>query len=216
MSLDKGGLKKYNQWIHTAAGRRPSTFSRDHRVINIVQIKTNRLLLIPYEEAQLEIAVKDQVAAAQTIGAFHAPPTFSQRRFMGKIYAAKLLLVRAEPRAWLLSTYWQIVQDYGMPVVIGTVGFKGPPKEGVVEIGYGLQEQYRGKGYMTEAVAAMCDFAFSQTEFPVERIFAATERSNAASQRVLSRNGFEMYDVRRGLCVWNLRAPSNAILRDHI
>lgn len=163
---------------------------------------TPRLRLVPYDEAALALAVEDQAAAARAIGAVIAAPTFWEHRFMSKIYAAKLAMTRREPEAWLLSTYWQIIPAGTPSVVVGTVGFKGPPINGLVEIGYGLQPPYRHLGYMSEAVPAMCEFAFGQGLYPVGRIFAATERGNIASQKVLKKCGFEFSEQRNGLYIW--------------
>jgi RimJ/RimL family protein N-acetyltransferase len=37
--------------------------------------------------------------------------------------------------------------------VVGMISFKGPPRGGVVEIGYGVAESRRGRGHATRAVA---------------------------------------------------------------
>jgi len=74
--------------------------------------------------------------------------------------------------------------------VIGDCGTSGPPNEsGEVEIGYGLAPPGRGRGYATEAAAAVCDWLFTQPE--VARIRADGVRAdNLASRRVLERLGF--------------------------
>src|SRR5262245_44379047 len=43
---------------------------------------------------------------------------------------------------------------------VGHCGFKGPPRDGVVEIAYGVNPDQEGKGYATEAAAALAEFAF--------------------------------------------------------
>ena len=40
--------------------------------------------------------------------------------------------------------------------------FKGFGDDGVIEIGYGLKEEYRHHGYMTEAVKVITEWALSQ------------------------------------------------------
>ncbi|MFI6639566.1 GNAT family N-acetyltransferase [Streptomyces sp. NPDC050504] len=71
---------------------------------------------------------------------------------------------------------------------IGGIGFHGPPVEGRAEIGYDLAEAARGKGYATEAVRALCAWAFAQEGVRV--VFATTDVPNTASQNVLKRAGF--------------------------
>ncbi len=71
---------------------------------------------------------------------------------------------------------------------IGDVGFKGPAQNGMVEIGYGINEQYQGQGYATEGVKAVCDWALRQND--VQAVEAETEPNNKASQNVLNKLGF--------------------------
>jgi RimJ/RimL family protein N-acetyltransferase len=76
----------------------------------------------------------------------------------------------------------------GGPAAAGIVGFKGPPNDGVVELGYSILSQFRGRGYATEAVAALVELAFAHEE--VDRIAAQTLPELGASIRVLERSGF--------------------------
>jgi len=69
---------------------------------------------------------------------------------------------------------------------IGMVSTAGSPTHGVAEIGYGLVPHARGRGFATEAVAAL-------TRALHERglvVTALTERGNTPSERVLERCGF--------------------------
>jgi len=70
---------------------------------------------------------------------------------------------------------------------IGGIGFKAPPVDGVVEIGYGLVPSARGHGFAAEAVVAVLALA---TDHHVSRVIADTTADNIASQRTLVRAGF--------------------------
>jgi RimJ/RimL family protein N-acetyltransferase len=97
-----------------------------------------------------------------------------------------------------------VLRDTGE--VIGSIGFHGPPDEaGTVEIGYGIVEQYRGRGLMGESAVAICDLAWSWPE--VRRIIARTEESNAASAGVLKHAGFRRNGVIDGLWSFSLDRP---------
>lgn len=74
---------------------------------------------------------------------------------------------------------------------IGELGFRGPQVDNSVEIGYGINREYEGKGYTTEAVKAMLDWAFDNEE--VLFVEAEAEESNAASLRILEKLKFEKY-----------------------
>jgi RimJ/RimL family protein N-acetyltransferase len=88
--------------------------------------------------------------------------------------------------------------------LVGTGGFKGPPgADGVVEIAYGVSPDYQGKGYATEAAAALTAYAFASGKVRVVRAHTLPESN--ASARVLTKCGFrrigEVIDPEDGL-VW--------------
>ncbi|MDO0927159.1 GNAT family N-acetyltransferase [Streptomyces sp. TG1A-8] len=72
---------------------------------------------------------------------------------------------------------------------VGGIGFHGAPdEERRVEIGYDLVEGARGRGYATEAVRALTEWALARED--VGTVIATIEADNVASQRVVSRAGF--------------------------
>lgn len=76
------------------------------------------------------------------------------------------------------------------PSPIGFCGFKAPPSEtGNVEIAYGIAEQHQCRGYATECVRALTEFAFGHDR--VQTILAHTRPEPNASTRVLTKCGFE-------------------------
>jgi RimJ/RimL family protein N-acetyltransferase len=74
------------------------------------------------------------------------------------------------------------------PIPAGLIGFKGYPVDSTVEIGYSLLSKFRGRGYATEMVAAMLNWAKSEGIGSVE---AKTRKDNHASINVLQKCGFE-------------------------
>ena len=102
----------------------------------------------------------------------------------------------------LFSTLWGVILKAESRMV-GDVCFVGEPAaDGEIEIGYGTYENYRGKGYMTEAVACMIDWAKRQDN--VKSIFAQTAKDNPASWRILEKNGFVKVDEDGNLLSWRL------------
>jgi GNAT superfamily N-acetyltransferase len=73
-------------------------------------------------------------------------------------------------------------------LVVGGIGFFGPPRAGEVEIGYGIVPSRQGRGYATEALRAMIAMAWADAR--VRTVVAGTDPGNAASQRVLGKAGF--------------------------
>ena len=69
------------------------------------------------------------------------------------------------------------------------VGFKGAPDDtGSVEIGYGIDSAFRGKGYMTEAVQAMINWAFQRDGCQMVTACGVL-KTNPASSHVLLNTG---------------------------
>lgn len=73
--------------------------------------------------------------------------------------------------------------------VVGLCSYKLPPKDGVIEIGYGVAASRRNRGHARRAVAAVLEYA--RKDPLVSRVTAATTIANIASQRALARSGFE-------------------------
>lgn len=95
------------------------------------------------------------------------------------------LFLEDEPRnqhRWVL-----VLKENGEK--IGTCGFHRWNREtGEAEMGYDLQPLYWRKGYMTEALNEIVDFAF--TEMNVKSIYAHISVDNTASQKTAEKLGF--------------------------
>lgn len=87
-------------------------------------------------------------------------------------------------RAWY--AIWMIELRDGTHV--GELCFKGVAPDGAVEIGYGIDESYEGRGYATEAVSAVTAWASRQEG--IKCVEAEAEEDNLASLRVLEKSGF--------------------------
>ncbi len=74
-------------------------------------------------------------------------------------------------------------------LAVGGVGFKGPPRGGSVEVGYGLAPSARGHGYGGEALTALLTVAANHG---VATVLADTTVENVASQRTLANAGFTL------------------------
>lgn len=80
-------------------------------------------------------------------------------------------------------------------LLIGCIGFAGIIPEHAAEIGYWLARPWWGGGLMTTAVGRACDYAFER--WRLVRITAHVFAFNAASARVLEKNGFEFEGLLR-------------------
>jgi RimJ/RimL family protein N-acetyltransferase len=152
-----------------------------------LKIKTERMELVAetVELAEAESAGRQQLSAALDADVPEWPLEGIEDALA--LFAAQLQ--RDPALAGWLSWYWILVDPAtGRRTLIGSGGFTSPPVDGTVATGYSLLPAYRRKGYATEAVRALADWAFSHPE--VRKIIAETLPDNEPSIRVLQRAGF--------------------------
>lgn len=96
----------------------------------------------------------------------------------------------------------RVVVDRASSLVVGSINLKGPPNdEGDVEIGWGIDPSVRGRGYASEAAAAVARWASAQAGFT--SISATIPDDNLPSQRVAARLGMvRTHEMRRELPLW--------------
>ncbi|RXR16284.1 N-acetyltransferase [Flavobacterium amnicola] len=110
--------------------------------------------------------------------------------------------VANENANYLFSTLWSVVSNAESKIV-GDLCFFGAPKEnGEIEIGYGTYEDFRGNGYMKDAVALLINWAKSQSK--ILTIIASTDKSNIASYSILEKNDFIKVSENDTLYNWKL------------
>jgi len=104
---------------------------------------------------------------------------------------------------YLFSTIWTIISKKENKMV-GDLCFVGEPNEnGEIEIGYGIYEDFRKKGFMTEAVGAM--IKWSKKQLKIKTIIASTDKTNVDSSSVLEKNNFIKYGETETLNNWRLQ-----------
>jgi RimJ/RimL family protein N-acetyltransferase len=79
------------------------------------------------------------------------------------------------------------VEEKASGAFAGRVGPWFPPLWPGFEIGWGIANQFQGKGYAVEAARASIDWAFAN--FEIDRIIHCIDRENKASQGVARRLG---------------------------
>ncbi|MEO7309397.1 MAG: GNAT family N-acetyltransferase [Chitinophagaceae bacterium] len=165
-----------------------------------MKLETKRLSLFPltYEQLLLYKALNDRLETE--LGLQRYPRTIAPNLAVA-IDNRILPGVKNNPGDWLFLTIW-LITDSEKKLAVGDLCFKGAPGEkGEIEIGYGGFNGFQGRGYMTEAVAAISTWALAQPG--VKTIFATTDPANTASQRVLAKNNFTRLDT-AGDIEWRL------------
>lgn len=110
-------------------------------------------------------------------------------------------LYDAAAMQWTLDAYSRdpAFSEWGMlyfvskeaePALIGVGGYKGPPRDGVIELGYSVIPSRQRQGLATEATRAMTAHAFSAPE--TSRVIAHTLTELVASIGVLEKASFRL------------------------
>lgn len=86
------------------------------------------------------------------------------------------------------SIHWGII-DNQTNEIVGTCGYYRGFYKDQGELGCVLLPQYRGKGFMTDAMLLAIDFGFKN--IGLKRIFAVTSKQNDKAIRLLERIGFK-------------------------
>ena len=118
--------------------------------------------------------------------------------------------VADESRNYLYSTLWTAISEAENKMV-GDLCIVGEPNaDGEIEIGYGTYDEFQNKGFMTEIVSGIIDWAKNQST--VKSIIASTDKTNIASFKVLEKNNFIKIGETETLYNWKLEMKNTAIV----
>lgn len=165
---------------------------------------TARLQLIALTQSQLESCLQDPSLLAANLNIPLENDIFNSIvRQAATIKVSKMRLINPDRHHW--HTYWLIVRRDNN-IGIGTIGFKGQPdtEQYKVEIGYGLSEQHRQHGFMSEAAQTLTRWALVQPD--CLGVIATTDPDNMPSHRVLEKTGFARNGEKDGEWVWEIKA----------
>jgi len=173
----------------------------------MVEIHTPRLRLLALTLEQLMQYLHSPHNLETELGFAIAPiyPAGPVQRAI-KIKITKMAQAAESDHLWY--TYWLIVPRLA-PYGAGLIGFKGIPNLlGEAEIGYGIDETYQGKGYMTEAARLLVEWAFQSGR--CQAVTAETRQDNLPSQRVLQKIGMRRYGEQDEMLLWRIDKPAQA------
>ena len=175
---------------------------------HVMTIETARLRLLPLGPAEL-LALGEGVAQFEALTGLRAAEGLRGFFVSGEVSPTWLEQLRASTEYDPWRHGFGVVEG-DSDTVVGLASFKGPPDgDGVVEIAYGIVPSHEGRGYATEAAAALVDFAQRDARVRVVRAHTLAERN--ASTHVLTKCGFEFFgeviDPEDGL-VWRWERPA--------
>lgn len=177
-------------------------------------ISTERLKIFPLEKANLQLSIRDFSKVEGALGLTISGKKLSDRET--KVYEIRLEAVESNQINYRWNTVWVIaLKDINR--FIGTIMIKNYPNEkGEVIIGYSIEKEYRGMGFMTEALNGLIKWMSLNPE--VKAVIADTLKDNIPSQRGLQKIGMINYFEDEECLWWRLTMKRNrafsAIIND--
>ena len=164
-------------------------------------IETERLILKPLTSDQLVKYIKADNSLETELNLNQTSRTISPE--LKEAFEQTILPNVADTtKDYLYSTLWTAISKDANKMV-GDICIVGEPNsDGEIEIGYGTYEEFRKKGFMTEAVGGMINWAKSQPK--IFSIIASTEKENIASFTILLKNNFIKIGETETLFNWKL------------
>ena len=147
-------------------------------------LETERLVLFPYTRENLHLFNTDLSRFEEEYGVVYQGEELD---YLLKGFLVKLEqeIVEDEAHYLYFTEFLIVLRETGH--IIGSIDYKYVPRDGLTEVGYGLNPAYTGHGYMTEALKAFLKFG---REMGIQRVRADTLPDNVRSQNVLRRSGF--------------------------
>jgi RimJ/RimL family protein N-acetyltransferase len=164
-------------------------------------IDTLRLTLIPLTLDQIKLHIADNYRLEASLGLKKGHRAVVEP-LMSVITHFTVPRLKDPTLNPLYHTVW-IAIDREKRLIVADAKFKGEPDEtGSVEIGYGTYPAFQRQGYMTEMVGGLVRWVLEQPG--VQRVVADTDAENVASQKVLEKNGFHLFNQIEHLLWWEL------------
>ncbi len=157
----------------------------------LVKLSTPRLDLVATTADHLRIELDSPHLLGEALFAevpLGWPPGLYDHDAM-RFFLAQTLAAGEAALGWLGWYMIRRTTDHEGALLVGSAGYFGPPAaDGIVEIGYSVVEEARGKGYAAEAAGALTQRALAWPG--VTQVVAEAKADNYASHKVLLRCGF--------------------------
>lgn len=164
-------------------------------------IETKRLIIKPLTYKQLVKYTKCDNSLEKELNLNETSRTISPE--LKEAFEQTILPnVADKSKNYLYSTLWTAISKIENKMV-GDLCIVGEPNaDGEIEIGYGTYDEFQGKGFMTEVVSGIIEWAKTQPK--VKSIIASTEKTNTASFKVLEKNNFIKIGETETLFNWKM------------
>jgi RimJ/RimL family protein N-acetyltransferase len=153
-----------------------------------VVLYTRRLQMVPITLSLVEAMFEGRREDAEREVDARLPDEWPGAALVERAFCADIAAIRANPEFRLWGDRVMITTINGQRRVVGSVVFHGgPDDDGVVEVGYGVEQESQRQGYATEGTRAAVEWALADAS--VRAVRACTPSWHLASRRVLERCG---------------------------
>ena len=157
--------------------------------MDTTRIRTARLELIGCSPATLRAEGEDRARFGELLNA-RIPASWPPELYADDARHWTLRAVEERPQEEGWWMYYLVADGENGRELVGLVGYKGPPADDAVEVGYGVLPEFRRLGYATEATRALVDRAFGMPA--VRRVIAETLPHLEPSIGVMEKCGFTL------------------------
>ncbi len=155
-------------------------------------IQSEKLKIIPLSHNLLQLLSNNRASMELSMGLNISDPIIDPfyKKEMDDALINFWLPKTLENRSnYIWYTGWEIILK-SENISVGGMGFNGEPNEfGEAEIGYLIYQQFQNKGFATEALRLLSNWALSQNN--VKLVKVQTFEDNLPSKRILSKCGFQ-------------------------
>lgn len=148
---------------------------------------TPRLTLEPISLELVEAVFRGDRPELERLARARASANWPGKALVERAFSASLERIREDPDTRLWGDRLMITRE-GERRIVGSVIFHGKPNEnGLVEVGYGVEESWQNQGLATEATRTQVEWALGAPG--VRLVMATTPPWHTASIRVLEKSG---------------------------
>lgn len=167
-------------------------------------LETVRLRLVAATRALVESELDDPLRLARNIGADLPQDWPPEHHNSTTLQFTRTALDDPGAAGWWL--HYLVLIDAPRPALVGVAGYKGPPTNGVAEVGYSVVPSRRRQGIATEACQALVEGAWQRG---ASVVVAETHPHLEPSIRVLRKLGFTPAPPREpGVLAFSLTRPT--------
>jgi RimJ/RimL family protein N-acetyltransferase len=148
-------------------------------------LTTSRLRLVPATSAMITAELERPERLAEILDAAVPSDWPPSHHDVETLRFWRDALARPDAAGWWLH-YAVVIDNSGRWALVGSVSYKGPPADGVVEIGYSVVRSWQRQGLATEACCALVESAWQRR---AEVVIAHTHANLEPSIGVLASSG---------------------------